>query len=537
MNLERVAVLGGGPGGLYAARLLKRSHPDAEVTVYEQSPPGETFGFGVGLASRTQRNLREADADSLEAIVAAAYQHEMSMHVGDKTARFPHGNLIAIARTTLLSVLQQQASDVGVRLCFGERREASGLDADLIIAADGINSATRTRFADRFAPHIDTGAGLYLWCGTNFALPSAVFTPVTTPHGTFVAHAYPYAPDRSTFLIETDEDTWRRAGFDLSTDQNAPQDSDDFSLKYLADAFADTLENHELIGNRTRWTRFRTISCGQWHTGNIALLGDAAHTAHYSIGSGTKLAMEDAIALDRALVDSPDLAAALAEYENVRRPAVEHLQQIAHRSELWWDSFAQRMDLPIEQLMIAYMTRAGKVSVGRFHESAPALVQAGLAGYANLLPDAVPDAIPNDGLTEWILEQPLELGNRRFEHRIAPADLRDAATTAVIDVDVESAWGAEANALVEGAPPARIFWLTGPATRPALLTRLDLAERFLRRTDAVLVVESPNSYRDDVSAGLASGRTHLVFFDESAVVDPETVSSDAGAVGMTTTAH
>ncbi|WP_172650959.1 FAD-dependent monooxygenase [Rhodococcus opacus] len=523
MNLERVAVLGGGPGGLYAARLIKRSHPNAEVTVYEQSPPDQTFGFGVGLASRTQRNLREADPASLEAIVAAAHAHEMSMQVGDQIARLAHGDLLAIARTTLLAVLQQQAQNAGVQIHFGERREASELDADLIIAADGINSATRTQMSDTFGPRIDTGAGLYLWCGTDFALPSAIFVPVTTEHGTFVAHAYPYAADRSTFLIETDEETWRRAGFDVSTDRTAPTASDGFALEYLQDAFADTLQHHRLIGNRTRWTRFRTISCEHWHSGNVVLLGDAAHTAHYSIGSGTKLAMEDAIALDHTLTASPNIDDALADYERARRPAVEYLQRIAHRSELWWESFPQRMALPVEQLLIAYMTRAGKVSLNRFHDTAPTLVRKGLASYA----DVPADAIPDTDITDWTIGQPLDHGDCRFEHRIAPADLRDATTTTVLDIDFDSAWGPEATALVETAPTARTLWLTGPSTRSSLLSRLDFAERLGHHTDAVVVVEAPTSCRADVAAGLASVRMHLAFFR-----DPATSDADPALSGL-----
>ena len=230
MKLQRVAVLGGGPGGLYAARLFKRSHPEAEVTVYEQGSPDTTFGFGVGLASRTQRNLREADPASLDAIVDVSHAHEMSMQVGDSVARLSHGELLAIARTSLLDVLQRHATEAGVRLEFGQRRTVADLDADLIIAADGVGSATRAEMSDRFRPTITTGKGLYLWCGTDFALPSAIFTPVTTEHGTFVAHAYPYAPDRSTFLIETDETTWRNAGFDVTTENVGPLDSDTQSL-------------------------------------------------------------------------------------------------------------------------------------------------------------------------------------------------------------------------------------------------------------------------------------------------------------------
>ncbi|GAC66857.1 FAD-dependent monooxygenase [Gordonia soli] len=531
MKPSRIAVLGGGPGGLYAARLLKMSHPDADVTVYEQGSPETTFGFGVGLASRTQRNLRDADPDSLDAIVAVSHPHEMSMRVGDSTARLSHGELLAIARTTLLEVLQQHAAAAGVRLEFGTRMTVRDVDADLVIAADGVNSATRNEFADRLAPQISTGAGLYLWCGTDFALPSAVFTPVTTEHGTFVAHAYPYASDRSTFLIETDETTWRKAGFDESTEATGPTESDDVALSYLQEAFADTLDGHRLIGNRTRWMRFRTVTCERWHAGNVVLLGDAAHTAHYSIGSGTKLAMEDAIALDRAVREADTLGEALSAYEVERRPGVEYLQSIASRSELWWESFPTRTDIGVDQLMIAYMTRAGKVSLERFAASAPEVAMRGLAGYAGVDPGSVPAG----GIADWVLRQPLVRNGRHFPTRTAPTELRDAAGTRVVAVDLRSVWGVDADELIASAVGDDVVWLTGAADRTAVLTRLDLGERVRRETGAVVVVDAPAEFSGDLVAGLAALRADLVSVSdggtpESAVAE---VGDDTSAVPRT----
>jgi anthraniloyl-CoA monooxygenase len=526
MKLSRIAVLGGGPGGLYAARLLKRSHPDAEVTVYEQGSPDTTFGFGVGLASRTQRNLREADPASLDAIVAVSHPHEMSMRVGDDVARLSHGELLAIARTTLLEVLQDHATDAGVRLEFDARRSVADLDADLIVAADGVNSATRTDLADDLGPAISTGEGLYLWCGTDFALPSAIFTPVTTEHGTYVAHAYPYASDRSTFLIETDETTWRRAGFDLSTEKTPMTDSDETALAYLQDAFADTLGGHRLIGNRTRWLRFRTVTCARWHSGNIVLLGDAAHTAHYSIGSGTKLAMEDAIELDHAVRSATTLDEALSAYESARRPNVEYLQSIAARSERWWESFPRRTGIPVDQLMIAYMTRAGKVGLDRFASSAPEVARRGLAAYAGV-DDA---AVPAGGLSTWVVGQPLSHGPWTFPTRQAPAELLLDPRTTRLEVDIDSAWGEAAVPLLAAATGASAVWLTGRGDRDAVLTRLDLGERLRQETDALVVAEAPTGSYDDLVAGLVSLRTDLVAVTDGDVPDdvPE-VGRGAGA--------
>src|SRR5215469_12161031 len=217
MQLRRVAVLGGGPGGLYAARLLKLARPSCDVAVYEQGEPGTTFGFGVGLAAGTQRNLQAADPDTLRDILAAGRRHDMTMQAGERTVRVHSDRLIGIARTELPAVLQRHAEKAGVRLEYGARRRAADLDADIVIAADGISSATRQ--AGEFGGTIETGRGLYLWCGADFALADAVFAPAETEHGTFVTHAYPYSDGLSTFLIETDEQTWRRAGFEATTDQ------------------------------------------------------------------------------------------------------------------------------------------------------------------------------------------------------------------------------------------------------------------------------------------------------------------------------
>ena len=300
--LHRVAVLGGGPGGLYAARLLKLARPGTEVVVHEQGVPDETFGFGVGLAARTQRRLEEADPATLRDILACSYSHDMRMRVGGREAGMSVSSLVAVGRAELLGVLQRHAEDAGVKLEFGVRRTADELDADLVIAADGVGSATRSASEEAFGAEVEPGTGWYLWAGTDVALDHALFAPERTEHGVFVTHAYPYAPDRSTFLVETDEATWRKAGFRDEHGETTPADaSDDAALAYLSDVFAPHLGGHRLIGNRTRWLQFRTVRCARWHDGRTVLLGDAAHTAHYSVGSGTKLAMEDAIALVSAL--------------------------------------------------------------------------------------------------------------------------------------------------------------------------------------------------------------------------------------------
>lgn len=512
MKLDSVAVLGGGPGGLYAARLIKLARPECTVDLYEQTTPGTTFGFGVGLAAGTQNNLRRADAASLADIVDHSHPHEMSLRVGDHVAYMPNGNLRAIARTTLLTVLQRHAAAAGVRLHHGRRVHAGMLDADLVIAADGVSSATRDHHAADFGVQVDSGEGLYLWCGTDFALPRALFMPVTTSAGPFVTHAYPYAPDRSTFLIETDEPTWRTAEFDATTEALAlgsADASDEKALRYLERAFADPLRGHALIGNRTRWLRFRTVRCERWHRGNVVLLGDAAHTAHYSIGSGTKLAMEDAIALVAALAEHETLTDALDHYEAERRPAVEHLQDVAARSRRWWDSFPDRLDLPVNRLLVAYMTRAGKVPLTRFAETAPHVVREALAEYAGRsYPGDRPPA--GDELIDFVLRQPLHHNGTGCPDRTALPE------GTIVDIEFADAdpWGPKADTVLNhvdqatgsGAVAVRVG---GPPSRGDLLNRLELGDR-LRGRGLPVIVRGPREFMPDLAAGLVAGRADLV---------------------------
>ncbi|WP_256206435.1 FAD-dependent monooxygenase [Nocardioides luteus] len=433
----------------------------------------------------------------------------MAMKVRGQRSLVPVDNLIAIGRSTLLDVLRQYAEEAGVRLHYGERVSAAELDVELVIAADGVSSATREGAADAFGATVDTHESLYLWCGTDFALPSAVFVPVETEHGTFVAHGYPYAPDRSTFLVETDEETWRRAGFDLTTARTPFDQTDEESLSYLSAAFQDELQNHPLIGNRTRWLRFRTVRCARWHQRNVVLLGDAAHTAHYSIGSGTKLAMEDGIALDAALAAAPDLPTALDRYETERRPSVEHLQDTARRSMRWWDTFPDRLDLPVDQLLIAYMTRAGKVSVDRFAVLADDVVRRGLSHYAGCAVTEVPD----DARTPWILSRPLVRDGGAWSSRsVSVEELGDHDE---VVVDVRDPWGPEGDALVKrlGAGinhfAGRVL-LRAEDDLGSTLTMFDLGERLRRDTGSVVAARVDERWTEHAVAALASGRIDLV---------------------------
>lgn len=510
MDLSSVAVLGGGPGGLYAARLMKLRNPRCRVDVYEQSLPGQTFGFGVGVATRTQRNLEQADPESLAAVVDRAWGHDMSMAVGDRTVLLPADELLAIGRAALLDTLREHAVAVGVTVHDGRRVDVDELDAELVIAADGVGSATRERYAADFGARVQTERALYLWCGADFALPHALFRPVETEYGVFVVHGYPYATDRSTFLIETDEETWRRAGFDRSLEELPFEASDEASLDYLSGVFAEDLQGRRLIGNRTRWLRFRSVSCERWSRGNLLLLGDAAHTAHYSIGSGTKLAMESAIELDRAIAAAASLEEGLARFEAARRPGVEYFQSIAHRSMLWWDSFPSRLDLSVERLLISFMSRAGKVLLARFAGMAPNVVRQGLADFAGCSPDLVPD----EGRIDWILEQPWERDGLCRGGRL----VGDARVVHEVRVKAPHAWSDEAARIIAAAAEhvgasARDIVLSSDDDLDSVLTMCDVAERLRRELGATVGLRAAARWRELLATALVSGRADLVYVD------------------------
>lgn len=526
MKLHEVAVIGGGPGGLYAARLLKLAQPECRVVVCEQSAPGDTFGFGVGLAARTRRRLAEADEETLREIELGTRQHAMQMRVRGRTAEVASRAQIGIARPRLLDVLYRHAVEAGVDVRFGERVAACDVDADLVIAADGVSSTTRSH-EPAFGGSVELGTGLYLWAATDFALPTSLFEPVETEHGVFVTHAYPYQDDRSTFLIETDESTLRRAGLDVLPVGDSDTGSDEKSLRYLENAFADALQGHRLIGNRTRWSRFRTVRADRWYHGRTVLLGDAAHTAHYSVGSGTKLAMEDAIELVHALAESDNLDAALRRYDRIRRPDVERLQDLAHRSQLWWESFPERLDLPIAQLLSSYMSRAGNVSLERFARSNPNIVRQALAAFAGR--DVQEIAVSSEDLNHWVLDQPLTHRGMDMPDRRLPEPGDAYPPLMVVEHCPEGPWSTRADALVEqaGSLDAHGFHLVGPPDRTSVLDRLELAERLRRRTKVPVAASVPADLEDDAVAGLVSGRVDLVYL-EPAIAPPVEIAHVGG---------
>ncbi|MER7948013.1 bifunctional salicylyl-CoA 5-hydroxylase/oxidoreductase [Streptomyces sp. NPDC096079] len=367
-----VAVIGGGPGGLYAAALLLRQDPAREITVWERNAPSDTFGFGVVLSDETLGGIRDADPVVYEALRRELVRWDDIdvVHRGHRTTSTGHG-FAALGRRRLLEILHARCAELGVRLRFRtEAPPAAALAAehDLVVAADGVHSRTRETHAAHFRPRIGTHRCRYIWLAADFPFEAFRFEIAETEHGVMQLHAYPFSGDSSTVIVEMREEVWRAAGFDELDETE--------STARCAKVFAEALGGRELRANNSAWTAFRTVSNARWSHGNTVLIGDAAHTAHFSIGSGTKLAVEDAVALAAALGTHPDLGEALTAYETERRPVVESTQRAAGASLSWFEELAGHVDRPPRRFAFDLLTRSRRVTHANLRLRDPAFTAA-----------------------------------------------------------------------------------------------------------------------------------------------------------------
>jgi 2-polyprenyl-6-methoxyphenol hydroxylase-like FAD-dependent oxidoreductase len=368
----KINVIGGGPAGLYFAILMKKAAASHQIKIYERNGPDDTFGWGVVFSGKTLANLRAAD-DVSHAEITKQFEAWDNVDVVHRVGKISiHGNSFSgIARLQLLKILQRRAEQLGVEIEFRSEIhdiEALRSDCDLLLAADGVNSTVRLRYAEQFQPELDVRANRYIWYGTHQLFHGLTLTFRENSAGVFAAHSYKFSPTTSTFIVECDPETWTRAGFEQMSSQE--------TLDYVGDVFAQDLNGHKLLSNNSKWINFLLVKNRNWFFENVVLVGDALHTAHFSIGSGTKLAMEDAIALSESFQQNANVRDALTHFENTRRPVIEDYQAAAFESMRWFENAAQYMRLSPIELAYVLMMRSGRVRFEDLKRRDPAFISA-----------------------------------------------------------------------------------------------------------------------------------------------------------------
>ncbi|MET0967597.1 MAG: bifunctional salicylyl-CoA 5-hydroxylase/oxidoreductase [Tardiphaga sp.] len=366
----KIAIIGGGPAGLYSAILLKKQRPQAEITVYERNRRDDTFGFGVVFSDATLDNFEKYDLPSYQRITQEfAYWDDIAVHFRGSVHRVGGNGFCGCSRRTLLMILQDRAKELGVHLMFEVdiTDEKHFEDADLVIIADGINSHFRNKYIEHFSPEVDLRSNKFTWMGSTKELDAFTFLFQDTEWGPFIAHAYQYEANRSTWIFETDPETFKRAGLEGLGEQE--------SADRMHEIFKWFLGDHKLLINRSMWRNFPMIRNKRWVRDNMVLIGDAKSTAHFSIGSGTKLAMEDAIALAEAMAKAPTVDAALQRYEVGRREEVEKIQHSADVSLVWFEHLDRFWHFDPVQFAFGVMTRAKAITYDNLTLRAPDFVK------------------------------------------------------------------------------------------------------------------------------------------------------------------
>ena len=374
----KINIIGGGPAGLYFSILVKKLRPEADIQVYERNRPDDTFGFGVVFSDETLGNFRDADPESYQSIIRNfAYWDEIDTYYGGTMLRSTGHGFCGMSRLLLLQLLQQRAEALGVQISY--ETDISDPDAyrdcDLMLAADGVNSLIRDKYAQSFLPDVEMKQNKFIWLGSAAPLDAFTFIFKENQHGPWIVHAYRFRDEVATWIIETTPEAFAAAGLENATEEE--------SVAYLQDVFADELKGYPLLTNRSIWRNFPAIHCESWVHENVVILGDAAHTAHFSIGSGTKLAMEDAIALKDALVQNNwSVPEALTAYDHDRREEVGKIQHAANVSLAWFENVPRYMEMAPEQFKFSMMSRSKQVTFENLRMRDPELIEKVTAWFA-----------------------------------------------------------------------------------------------------------------------------------------------------------
>jgi anthraniloyl-CoA monooxygenase len=518
----RIAVVGGGPGGLFFAALMRQADPSAEVTVFERNRADDTFGFGVVFSDRTLEAIHEADPVLREALTEhGRHWDEIEVRLKGERVRCGGNGMAAVVRRTLLLLLQERARDVGAGLRFSTEVTLDDLDGyDLVVAADGAGSKIREELGPGLGTEVETATAKFIWFGTDYLFDGLTFVHERSPEGVFAVHGYPISDSVSTFIVETDEESWRHAGLDEFDVTQPPGASDLKSKEYLEKLFAEQIEGGQLLTNNSRWGNFRTRRTRHWHTLDprpVALLGDAVHTAHFSVGSGTKMAMEDAVELARALTDHPgDLAAALAAYERTAQPSVRKIQDSARPSLAWWEHFGRYYDT-FQPWQFAYHFLTRSIGDARLARRAPEFVASSHDGWTTAH-GKEPLETPFTG-AHW--STPGRLVDVVADTGGTPVAVRGTPDLPLSAGPVAGGWGAllKAPDTEAGLPEvfARLAGLSGPDAPELVavhggtpLTRTLVCERARMRGNLPALSIEPEPDRDQALTKVLSGRSDLV---------------------------
>ncbi|MGR3704722.1 FAD-dependent monooxygenase [Sulfitobacter sp.] len=364
-QLTSIEILGGGPAGLYTAILIRRLLPHVRVRVTEQNPEGATFGFGVVFSDQALEFLRADDPETYDLVTPHMERwRNMTLNLPGGTVTLDGVGFTAIGRLQLIQILTERARGLDVPIRFGTAvDDPVDLDADLVVGADGLNSLVRSAFETQFKPTMDYFDNRFAWFGATVPFDTLTQTFIETEFGPMNAHHYRFAPDRSTFIVECEDATFRKAGFDGL--------GEEASAERCSALFADVLNGTKLVTNKSMWRRFPKLWCENWVAGKHVLLGDAVHTAHFSIGSGTRLALEDAIALVHALAEHPSLEQALQAYQQQRPPIARKIVDAANTSATWYETFGEKMGLAPMDFAHDYLMRSGRMTEEKLRQIAP----------------------------------------------------------------------------------------------------------------------------------------------------------------------